>query len=59
MSVAWDAGDGRVTVMNVLDDPAAIADLFVERTRRIIEDMGEPPDKPERHGQPIEVYIRG
>ena len=58
VSVAWDAGDGRVTVMNVWDDPEAIADFYVERTRPIIEDIGEPPEKPRRHGQPLAFYIR-
>lgn len=57
-SVAWVAGDGQVTVMNVWDDPEAIANLFIERTRPIIEEMGEPAEKPKRHGQPLEVYIR-
>jgi hypothetical protein len=58
VSVAWDAGDGRVTVMNVWHDPEAVADFCVERTRPIIEDIGEPPEKPKRHGQPLAVYIR-
>lgn len=58
VSVAWDAGDGRVTVMNVWDNPEAIADFYVERARPVIDDIGEPPDKPKRHGQPLAVYIR-
>jgi hypothetical protein len=58
LSVAWDAGDDRVTVLNVWDDAEAIADFYVERTASIIEELGEPPDKPKRHGRPLEVYIR-
>ncbi len=58
VSVARDAGEGRVTVLNVWDSPDAIADFYVERTRPIIEELGEPPDKPERHGEPLAVYIR-
>lgn len=58
VSVSWDAGDGRVTVMNVWDSPEAIADFYVERTRPIIEEIGEPPDKPRRHGPPLSMYVR-
>jgi hypothetical protein len=58
LSVTWDAGEGRVTVLNVWDTPDAIADFYVERTRPVIEDVGEPPDKPQRHGEPLAVYIR-
>jgi len=58
LSVAWDAGDGRVTVLNVWDNPDAIASFYVERTRAVTEELGEPPDKPKRHGQPLEVYVR-
>ena len=57
-SVAWDAGEGRVTVLNVWDSPDAIADFYVERTRAVIEKVGEPAEKPKRHGEPLEVYIR-
>ena len=58
LSVARDAGDGRVTVLNVWDSPGAIADFYIERTRAVVEEIGEPPDKPKRHGQPLGFYIR-
>jgi hypothetical protein len=59
LSVAWDAGDDRVTVLNVWDSGESIADFYVERTRPLIEQRGEPADKPKRHGAPLEVYVRG
>ena len=58
VSVAWDAGEGCVTVLNVWDTPGAIADFYVERLRPLIEEVGEPADKPKRHGEPLAVYIR-
>ncbi len=58
VSVAWDAGEGRVTVLNVWDTPGAIADFYVEPFRPLIEEVGEPADKPKRHGEPLAVYIR-
>ena len=57
-SVAWDAGDDRVTVLNVWDDGEAVADFYVERIRPLIEQRGEPTGKPKRHGSPLEVYLR-
>jgi len=60
VSVAWDAGDGRVSVLNVWESADAISDFYVERTRALIQEHGEPTTgKPERHGEPVEVYIRG
>ena len=47
-----------MSVINVWDAPGAIADFYVERTRPVIEDIGEPPDKPKRHGEPLAVYTR-
>ncbi len=59
LSVAWDAGDDRVTVLNVWDSGEAVADFYVERTRAVIEQHGEPTTgKPKRHGEPLEVYVR-
>ncbi len=36
-------GVSFLTVMNVWDNPEAIADFFIERTRPIIEEMGGSP----------------
>jgi hypothetical protein len=58
LSVAWDAGDDRVTVLNVWDTPGAIADFYVERSGPVLAEIGEPPDKPKRHGEPLAIYIR-
>ena len=58
VSIAWDSGDGNVSVVNVWDAPGAIADFFVERIRPVIEEHGEPAHKPERHGPPVAVYLR-
>jgi len=33
-------------------------DFYMERVRPFVETDGEPPDKPERHGQPIASYFR-
>ncbi len=57
-SIAWASGDGEVTSVNLWETPDAIADLYVERVRPIVEDEGEPARKPARHGQPIAVYVR-
>ena len=58
-SSAWDAGDGKVTQLNVWDNPAAVGDFFMERTVSVIEELGEPSSKPRRHGEPLTVYLRG
>ena len=57
-AVAWVGKDGRVTALNVWDSPDAVADFYMERVRPFVETEGEPPDKPERHGQPIASYFR-
>ena len=57
-SIAWDAGDGQVAGVNVWDSPGAIADVFMERVMPIVEESGEPTSKPERHGEPLAVYLR-
>jgi hypothetical protein len=44
--------------VNVWETPGAIADFFMERTRPIVEAEGEPPNKPQRHGEPIAFYVR-
>jgi hypothetical protein len=58
LSVAWDAGDGRVGQLNVWETPDQVADLYVERLHPIIEEFGEPKDKPRRHGDAIACYVR-
>ncbi|MEX1296236.1 MAG: hypothetical protein AB1Z67_08710 [Candidatus Limnocylindrales bacterium] len=59
LSAARDAGNDRVTVLNVWDSGEAISDFHVERTRPLIEQRGEPTDEPQRHGKPVEVGVRG
>ena len=51
-------GDGMVTSLNVWDNPGAISDFFMERTLPLIQEEGEPENKPQRHGEPISVYMR-
>ena len=58
VSVAWDSGDGTVTSVNVWDTPGAISDFYIERALPLIEADGEPANKPDRHGEPVAVYIR-
>jgi hypothetical protein len=57
-SVAWVGADGLVTALNVWDSPDAVADFYVERVGPIVQAAGEPPNKPQRHGTPLAVYIR-
>jgi hypothetical protein len=57
-SVAWVGKDELVTALNVWDSPDAVADFYMERVRSFVEEVGEPPNKPERHGQPIVAYFR-
>jgi hypothetical protein len=57
-SIAWNSGDGQVTVISVWETPAAIADFFMERIRPIVEVEGEPANKPARHGEPLAFYLR-
>jgi hypothetical protein len=57
-TIAWNSGGGEVTQVNVWDSPAAVGDFFVERIRPIVEIEGEPANKPQRHGEPVAVYLR-
>jgi hypothetical protein len=57
-SVAWVGTDGQVTTLNVWDTPDAVADFYMERVSAFVQAEGEPPNKPERHGQPIAAYFR-
>ena len=58
-TVAWDAGGGMITSLNVWDDPSAIADFFLDRIQPLIEAEGPPDYKPVRHGNAIATYFRG
>jgi hypothetical protein len=58
-TVAWDAGDGMVTSVNVWDNSSAVADHFLERVQPLIDAEGEPDYKPVRHGNAIAAYFRG
>jgi hypothetical protein len=57
-SFAWDDGDGRIMSLNVWDEPGAIADFFIERIHPLIEQMGPPTHKPDRHGEAVHSYVR-
>lgn len=57
-SIAWDAGDGKVSSVNVWDSPAAVGEFFVTRVHPVLQELGEPSAKPTRHGVPLAVYIR-
>jgi hypothetical protein len=57
-SIVWDSGDGEVTGVNLWESPAAVADFFVERVGPFVEAEGEPTNKPQRHGEPVAVYLR-
>ena len=57
-SIAWDSGDGEVTGVNVGETPGAIADVFMERVGPFVEAEGEPPNKPQRRGEPLAFYLR-
>jgi len=57
-SIAWLGKDGLVTSVNVWDSPQAVGDFYMERVGPIVQAEGEPPNKPERHGEPLAVYIR-
>lgn len=58
LAVAWDAGEGRVGGLNVWESPDKIADLYVERARHVVAELGEPKDKPKRHGPPLSFWLR-
>lgn len=58
VSIAWNSGDGMVTMVNVWDAPGAVSDFYLERLVPLIQEHGEPEHKPDRHGDPIAVYLR-
>jgi hypothetical protein len=47
-----------VTGVNLWDTSEAIADFYLERVRPIVASEGEPTNKPQRHGEPLAVYLR-
>ena len=58
-AVAWVGVDGLVTALIVWDSAEAVGAFYVERVHAIVQAQGgEPPNRPERHGEPIAVYIR-
>lgn len=57
-SIAWDAGDGQVSSVNVWDSPEAVGDFFVSRVHPVVQELGEPKAKPARRGIPLAIYIR-
>jgi hypothetical protein len=58
-TVAWVGADGLVTALNVWDSAEAVGDFYVERVHALVQaEGGEPPNKPERHGEPLAVYFR-
>lgn len=57
-AVAWEAGDGMITSLNVWDNPSAVADFFVDRVQPVIEGEGPADYKPVRHGNAVATYFR-
>lgn len=57
-TIAWDSGAGMVTLVNVWDSPGAVSDFYMDRVLPLIQDEGEPTHKPQRHGEPVAVYLR-
>ncbi len=57
-SIAWNAGNGMITTVNVWDTPGAISDFYMERVLPQVQAEGEPANKPQRHGEPVSVYFR-
>jgi hypothetical protein len=57
-SIAWESSEGQVTQVNVWDNPGAVADFFMKHVLPIIEVDGEPANKPQRHGEPLAIFLR-
>ena len=57
-AVAWNAGDGMITSLNVWDDPSAVADFFVDRVQPVVESEGPADYKPVRRGNAVATYFR-
>lgn len=58
-SIAWLTGNGDVTSVNLWDSPEAVAEFFFDRVQPLVQAEGEPTIRPERHGEPLAVYLRG
>ena len=57
-SIAWVAGEGQVSGVNVWETAEAVADFFIERIHPIVAAEGKPATTPTRHGEPVAVYLR-
>jgi hypothetical protein len=57
-TVAWEAGGGMITSVNVWDNPSAVGDFFVERVQPVIEAEGPSDYEPVRHGNAVATYFR-
>jgi hypothetical protein len=57
-SIAWDAGDGNISAVNVWDSPSAVADFFLERVQSVVAAEGKPDYVPVRRGTPVASYFR-
>jgi hypothetical protein len=57
-TIVWESGGGQVRGVNLWDTPKAVADFYLERVRPIVEVEGEPEHKPQRHGEPLAIYLR-
>jgi hypothetical protein len=43
---------------HVKGQPRTPDDFFLERVAPIVEEEGEPANKPKRHGEPLAFYLR-
>lgn len=58
-SIAWQTEIGDVTAVNLWESPEAVAEFFVERVHpHVVDAEGEATTEPERHGEPVAVYLR-
>jgi hypothetical protein len=58
VTIVWDSGDGEVTGVNLWDSAEAVADFYVERVGPLVQADGAPSNKPQRHGEPVAIYLR-
>ena len=58
LTVAWEVGPGRVGQINVWETPDSVSDNYVERVQHVVAELGEPREKPKRHGAPLAFYVR-
>jgi hypothetical protein len=57
-TVTWQSGDGQVTSLNVWDSAEAVGDFYMARVNAVVASEGMPTARPQRHGEPIAIYIR-